>query len=796
MRSTLAKLLTAAMEGIVLFLVLFAAWPFGSVHAYFQWVMLAGVGVLLGCWAARAILVGRLLWVACPVTVALAALCLLAIVQVLPLDAGWIGRLSPATAQLYDFLLPAPAELADAGADDGVRTLSLDAGATRMCIVQLVAILALFAVVRNNLRDPGAFYRLAWLAAINGVLLALVGMGQLASSPPNVVLWSFPTQGQVFGPFICRNHFAYYANLCLGLGAGLLLGRRYFLAPPRDRAHMAERAWRDLFRDPRVLWLGTCLAILLAGLLACLSRGGVLGLAVGGGVALAVLRTHTRMPRWFMGAGITTLAGLLVLWVGFDRVSRRWEEVWQDNVAAEARTTVWRRTLPLVERFPIWGTGLGTFGLVEPQTRRPGDRWNILHDHAHNDFLELWIEGGAGQLLVALVVIGLVVRQGVRAFRQHADTPMGRLALGALAGFVAVVVQSAVDFGLHIPAVAMLAAVLAAMLANLAETPEPASASPLPRGLSPGALVQAAALVAVGLFLVSAGAHAEQAERYRLAARDVTRPRRVAYLRAAIALAPDRAELHVRLADALLEQDGDAAEARRHITRARQLSPLSLDVQLRCARLASLAGDRRQEAAALARLRRLAPCDPGPWYAAGKQALADGDRAEACRCWRNALLGGPTYLDAIVRSVPAVLSPQELLDQLLPPDPALIVAAADALVRTGLTATEERRFLRTARNLLTHDTADRAPDEALLLARVCARLDDVPAARGAYELVLADRPRSTDVRLEFSAFLLRVGADHEARRELQLLLAQEPANQAAQELHRDVLRKMTSGKAH
>jgi O-antigen ligase/tetratricopeptide (TPR) repeat protein len=785
MRSTLAKLLTAAMEGIVLFLALFAAWPFGSVHAYFQWALLSGVAVLLGCWAARAILVGRLLWVACPVTVALAALCLLAIVQVLPLDADWIGRLSPATAELYDFLLPSPAEQAEAGADDGVRTLSLNAGATRTCIVQLVAILALFAVVRNNLRDPGAFYRLAWLAAINGVLLALVGMGQLASSPPNVVLWSFPTRGQVFGPFICRNHFAYYANLCLGLGAGLLLGTRYFLAPPRDGGRTAGRAWRDLFRDPRVLWLGTCLAILLAGLFACLSRGGVLGLAVGGGVALAVLRTHTRMPRWFMGAGITTLAGLLVLWIGFDRVSRRWEEVWQDNVAAEARTTVWRRTLPLVGRFPIWGTGLGTFGLAEPQMRRPGDRWNILHDHAHNDFLELWIEGGAGQLVVALVVIGLVVRQGMRAFRRHADTAMGRLALGALAGFVAVVVQSTVDFGLHIPAVALLAAVVAAMLANLAEVPERASASPLPRGLSPGALVQAAGLVAVGLFLVSAGARAEQAERYRLAARDVTGPRRVAYLRAAIALAPDHAELHVRLADALLEQDGDAAQARRHILRAWQLSPLSLDAQLRCARLASLAGDRRQEAAALERLRRLAPCDPGPWYAAGKQALADGDRAEGCRCWRNALLGGPTFLDAIVRSVPAALSIEELLDQVLPPDPALIVAAVDALAQTGLAASDEQRLLRAARDRLIEGPSE----DHLLRARVCARLDDVAAACSAYEAVLADRPRSAELRLEFSAFLHRVGQDAEARRQLQMLLAQEPSNQTARDLHADVLRK-------
>ncbi len=176
--------------------------------------------------------------------------------------------------------------------------------------------------------------------------------------------------------------------------------------------------------------------------------------------------------------------------------------------------------------FPSGAAGWGHSGWSSRNCAEPGDRWNILHDHAHNDFLELWIEGGTIQLVVALIVICLVVGYGVRTFRRHADSGMGRLALGALAGFLAVTVQSFVDFGLHIPAVAVLAAVVAAMLANLAEAPPseatrsagahqpgcdeapqtaPTHPAAWPGGLSLGALVQAGALVAVGLFLVSAG---------------------------------------------------------------------------------------------------------------------------------------------------------------------------------------------------------------------------------------------------------------------------------------------------
>ena len=60
----------------------------------------------------------------------------------------------------------------------------------------------------------------------------LLGIAQSLSSPRNVVYWSIATQGAVLGPFICRNHYPFYLNLCIGLAQGLL-------RPPRPDA--AER---------------------------------------------------------------------------------------------------------------------------------------------------------------------------------------------------------------------------------------------------------------------------------------------------------------------------------------------------------------------------------------------------------------------------------------------------------------------------------------------------------------------------------------------------------------------------
>jgi O-antigen ligase len=658
--SRFAALLAVVMECLVLFLVLFSAWPFGSVHAFFQWILFGTVACLLGCWAARLILKGRARWTPCPIALGLAGLCLLALLQGLPLPARWVQILSPETAALHEFLRPVSEETA--------APLSLTPGETRRRLLQLIAVLAVFVVVRNNLRSPGCLRRLAWLCAANGVLLTLLGLGQMASSSPHTVFWTFPTLGQVFGPFICRNHFAYYLNLCLGLTVGLLLGTSYFVAESRQYRTEGLFPWRELFQDARVLWLVSALAIMLTGLFACLSRGGVLGLAVGGLLGLVLLLARSGVTRWGAGVLVFGLTALLLAWLGHDRVSARWEKLFEDNSQSEARATVWARVLPLTARFPLFGTGLGSFGLIEPSMRRPGDPANLLHDHAHNDYLELWIEGGASQLLLAGLVLFLVLRQGIRAFFRHGTTDTARLALGGLVGCTAVIVHSFVDFGLHVPAVTLLFAVVAALLANLAEPRRPPSSAILRLGGSagrspwPACLLQVAALLAVALLLLQHGRAEEQAERYRLASRKAPTERRIDYLRTALVFAPDRADLHLDLADALLGRwqyqqlrwapvvtatspapnlpllavlsqpparrgvaDADLQSARQHVAHARQLSPLHLDALEKEMRLAGLFAEPADRDRAIERLLRVSPSDPAPRFWAGHRVHERGE---------------------------------------------------------------------------------------------------------------------------------------------------------------------------
>lgn len=839
MRDRIACALNWVMEGVVAVLALGSVWPFGSALPFFQWILFAAIALLLVLWGTRALVEGRFLWKSCPVTTCLAALCALTMLQVVPLPKAWVTALSPRTTELRDQLLPSAEETGAERVAETTATLSLAPGATRLEVLRLVSVLALFAAVRNNIVDPGSFYRLGWLMALNGVLLALVGMGQLTSSPRNVVYWSFPTKGQVFGPFVCRNHAAYYLNLCLGLAAGLLLGTRYFLTSDRT-------SWRGMFRDGRVLWLICFIGIMLAGLLGTLSRGGLIGLGMGFVTCFGLLMFRFgKQTPWIGAALIVGLSAALIFWQGSDRVSQRWEKLGGENSKPEARIEVWARAFPLIKEFPLFGTGWGTFGHIEQTRRHPGDDPYVFNDHAHNDFLELWIEGGTIQLLLVIAIIALVIRAGIRAASQLGDTGLGRLALGALLAVVAVVFHSFVDFGMHIPAVAVLAAVVGGLLMNLADLPPPVrarAAAPLATPLTPPpsmalAGLEAAALFIVAWYLIGAGWSDQQAERYLWASTHAPLNRKITYLTEAVAFSPDRAELYKELVDVLVESyferkkvrdwadaaalvggasgcpypgvlafcdrspirisNKELAVANDLLVRACRNNPLFFDAQVRLERISAIEALRAFKGKRLERLTFLSPSDPEPWYLAGKEALRvpdkeappAPDKAKAFSSFRRSLLADKKYLADIVALIPEQMSTSELLREVLPAAPSLIMETAKLVAKQSGNSDDGMPFYKEALRVL--DGKDRALSDAEWMdkARAQVGLEDDEAAQKSFEQALSQNTQNAYWRYEYCELLSRRGQFREAHKQLGIVLHQAPHYHAARLLLNKVLKE-------
>jgi O-antigen ligase/tetratricopeptide (TPR) repeat protein len=592
------------MEATLLVMVTAAPWMYGAVHPGFEFVLDVGLALLMCLWALSMLWQGEIVLARCPVLFLLAVLLLLGLWQITPLPDTVLRGVAPATAELYDRLLPATPESLPSATGLAVeapaaRTLSLTPEATRNYCFRLLAILLLFAVVRTHLAGAAVLKRLAVVLVANGFALCLFGVIQRLTSGPNMLYWTYPSLGRVFGPFVSRNMFPYYINMCFGLGLGLILARTARQGRGREREHThrgGKSTWAQgrqavggavtyWLHDPPSLWLSVAVAFMGSTVAFTLSRGGFAALV--GGLLFAVALARNARGRGLRVAGLALLAGLglfFLAWLGMPLVEARLRTLAEPEKADQARVPLWMRVLPLVPQFPAWGTGLGTFQYVEVWARQdkpivspaePGKLQPLeptLFDHAHNDFVEIAVEAGIPGLLLVLAILVLVFRCGLRAIAQSSSGRTAGLATGVLCGLTAVVIHSLVDFGMHAPAIALLAVVLCAMLCGLANSQQaPAGWRLRLGGLAPlgGALV----VVLMGLMLCAHTWRAHRLERLQAAAAKVPadapdrRQLQLQYLEAAARLAPQDAAVRLELAHAYLELlQADVARAE-HLNR-------------------------------------------------------------------------------------------------------------------------------------------------------------------------------------------------------------------------------------
>jgi putative inorganic carbon (hco3(-)) transporter len=181
------------------------------------------------------------------------------------------------------------------------------------------------------------------------------------------------------------------------------------------------------------------LGIQIAGIAVTGSRASVLGLAA---AAFCLFAGNGKIRRIILIA-FSLLAAFLI----FMSPARSLE-----NTIA-GRAYIWRVIVPHLPGVPLTGYGPGAFPLrfAEWETdhlkRTAGEGAHPfagLTDHAHNDFLEIWVDAGPVGLTAFLIMIGLIT---VRSGPSVPAEPEMRI--GALAGAGALLAVAMVDFPLH-----------------------------------------------------------------------------------------------------------------------------------------------------------------------------------------------------------------------------------------------------------------------------------------------------------------------------------------------------------
>ncbi len=797
-----------AMEAVLLGMVSLSPWALGSVDPSAQSWLLAGVALLLILWSLRMLVEWRVSWKTCPVGICISATVLLMAMQLVPLPSSLLGSISPGTSRIYSQLLPLDAEVLQQGdaresltlVDVG-STISLYPAATRQRLIRLLALLVLFLIVRNNLSSLATLRRLSFALLINGSALALFGLFQhFSSAEPGTVFWTYNSSGAVFGPFINRNHFAFYINLCVGLGLGLLLVRRRgeYTSQLENETSIFSRVRSTLYgllHDPLGLWISAGLAIMLTSVVFCLSRGGFLAML--GAATVCICLTLFSGGRNFrllaLLLGVAASLALLI-WFGLGEVEARLTTIFTGEATHDGRVYLLTHFWPFFRQFPLFGTGYGTFQFVEPMYLHTAQDFGKFYDHAHNDYLEDLIEGGAIGLIIRLLAIGLIFRFAYYAFLRRAGTTADGLALGLLFGFTSITIHSFFEFGLFVPAIAVLAIVLIAHICSAGDCTDEYARDARPRRLGnwqATPLFGAICALCFAWFLYGAGSKAATFDHLRTEARGlrraatkglVERAAEIPLLEQMIRLEPSDAERRFVLAEAYLDVyqlDSTSTsplliEAMRQMVCARNLCPLLPEPHARIAAYVEVFAQADPRGLYLDRAKFLAPADPQLWYLCGVQELEDNQLERAWLNWKQSLKLSDLFLARILDRAATHLSGDELLEKILPAQADVLLKAAKYLYPQPEAQMDRKPLMEHALDSLRHEAHLLSPAQWHTKALIHQELGQSVEALQAYKTALNYKPSEIGWRYELALQLYENGQRQQASRELSIILGQQP----------------------
>jgi O-antigen ligase len=160
----------------------------------------------------------------------------------------------------------------------------------------------------------------------------------------------------------------------------------------------------------------------------------------------------------------TIVVGILVaVQFAFFGVAARFN----DGVVDQYRLTIAAITTAAAKAFQPLGSGLGTFVPVYQMFEPPDALLTSYVNHAHNDWLELWLEGGWPALAVVAVFVAWLVFASARVWRRPAAEGLAidrALARAATIAIVALLLHSTVDYPLRTTAMMVLFAFCCGLL--------------------------------------------------------------------------------------------------------------------------------------------------------------------------------------------------------------------------------------------------------------------------------------------------------------------------------------------
>ncbi len=322
-------------------------------------------------------------------------------------------------------------------------------------VLRLLVYALLFFVVLNNLHKSDWTQLALYVLVFTGVAIAIYGIVQVITGVDHVWHFTRPEQykGRGSGTFINPNHFAGFLGMLLPLClASVLTGR---------------------ISQPMRILLGYSALLLLGGIAVSMSRGGWVSTSLALAAVIGVLgwQRQFRLRGILLSCIVFGLIGAFLLKSDF--AQDRLRNVNQPGTTGHvgSRVELWDAAVDVWMEEKLLGVGPGHFDHRFPEYRP--ERLQSRPVRVHNDYLNTLVDWGLAGMLLAGLMLGTMVSGIIKSWKYSQRTSRDLSAktsnratfvLGSTIGLGSIGLHSFVDFNLHIPSNAMLAATLAALL--------------------------------------------------------------------------------------------------------------------------------------------------------------------------------------------------------------------------------------------------------------------------------------------------------------------------------------------
>ncbi len=384
-------------------------------------------------------------------------LCVLIVIQIIPLPRFIIALLSPNTHSFQSLFSP---DFSSAR----LMSLSLIPSHTFREGLELFTYFLLGFLIIKTVKTRKQIKRIVYVLVVMGFFEAFYGMYEMYNENPRLLFYKkIHTVDVVTGTFVNRNHLSGYLEMIIPLALGLIIARISLFS-------LTGLKWRD--KILRLSEKGLSVNLLLSA-----------GIVV---MAVAIIFSESRSGVFLLIFTFILFFELTVLYFGRVRERQKWiknflkvsfiiitivalnvgigtviERFALDDLLHEGRPIVWGKVVQIIGDYPLFGSGLGTFASVYPAYDDSGR--SVRYSHAHNDYLEYLSELGVVGLILLFGGLAYIVASSFLIWRVRRHPEVKGLALGGIVAIIAILIHSITDFNLHIPANMVLFTVIVAL---------------------------------------------------------------------------------------------------------------------------------------------------------------------------------------------------------------------------------------------------------------------------------------------------------------------------------------------